>query len=132
MIIRGPDARRVITTTKTLIKGAVMNRSFRKSAIPPSSAIDTHDAGHFHMNRRALILTKKHVFASKYSPDRQRDKHSRGQNVFGDNCLHLFVSPSVTWRRRAKTEHNKLVHTAGNPFLAVMYLQSPPWLHVVL
>lgn len=51
MIIRGPDAGRVITTTKTLIEAAMMNRSFRKSAIPPSSATDTHDVGHIHANR---------------------------------------------------------------------------------
>lgn len=43
MMTRGPDAGSVITTTKSLIEGAMVNRSFRKSVIPPSSVIDTHD-----------------------------------------------------------------------------------------
>lgn len=43
MIIRDPDAGNVITTTKTLIEGAVVNRSFRKSAVPPSSAHMVYD-----------------------------------------------------------------------------------------
>lgn len=43
MVIQGPDDRSVITTTKTLMEGEIVNRSFRQSAIPPPSATDTHD-----------------------------------------------------------------------------------------
>lgn len=44
MIIQGPDAESVITTTKTLIEGAMVNRSFRKSAILPLSAVVLNNA----------------------------------------------------------------------------------------
>lgn len=64
------DAGSMITTTKTLMEGVIVNRSFRKSALLPSCANDTHDVlydifmhtdSHKHRHQALEII----VFASK-------------------------------------------------------------------
>ena len=62
MIITGSE----ITTTKTLIEGAMVKRSFRKSALLPSSAVDTHHDIFMRTDtEKHTSGLKKHVFDSK-------------------------------------------------------------------
>lgn len=60
MIMQGPDTGSVITTTKTVIEVAMVNRSFRKSATPPSSVTDTdvqHSSEQIHINTHQALKT---------------------------------------------------------------------------
>ena len=119
MIKRGPDAARVITTTKTLIEGVIVNRCFRnlpylrhlqlKPMTQENRRINTYIR-----NQRTLFL-----FLNKVQADTQEDRN----NACGDdNSLHLFVSPHLTQRQNGKSEHNEPFKTVGSYFLALILL----------